>query len=197
MFTTRDDPASAGETISYDEARPHIRDGDVLCFRGRTGISKLIMKLSHGQFSHGALAFWWGDRLMVLQAEYGPGVQAVPVSRAVGKYNGNVEWFALRDEDRSEERMAKLRHVAQKRLGDRYSVVELFLVGLHYAIGTALPKERRTPHEFVCSQYVAYCYAKVGLDLAPTRPDIGTTPEDLTRSPHLVRRGILVRPGRG
>lgn len=190
------DSPSAGLTLDYAEVRARIRDGDVLCFRGRAALSKLIMRLSHGQFSHGALAFWWGDRLMVLQAELGPGVQAVPVSRAVGRYDGLVEWFTLRDEFRSTERIDALRRVAQMRLGDPYSTVDLVGVGLHYAIGTPLPKTTSSEHEFVCSQYVAYCYAHVGLDLAPAKPDIGTTPEDLARSPYLERQGVLRLPDR-
>lgn len=186
----------AGLTLDYADVRKEIRDGDVLCFRGAAALSKVIMKLSKGQFSHGALAFWWNDRLMVLQAELGPGVQAVPVSRAVGRYDGRVEWFTLRDEHRTAERIDTLRRAAQMHLGDPYSAVDLFLVGLHYAIGTPLPKVRRTEHEFVCSQYVAYCYAQAGLDLAPSKPDIGTTPEDLARSPFLQHRGTLRLPPR-
>lgn len=189
------DHPTAGLTISYAEARERIRDGDVLCFRGRASLSKLIMKLSHGQFSHGALAFWWGDRLMVLQAEFGPGVQAVPVSRAVGKYDGFVEWYSLRDEHRTTERIDALRRAAQRHLGEPYSALDLVAVGLHYAIGTPLPRTRRSEHEFICSQYVACCYAKVGLDLAPEKPDIGTTPMDLARSPYLERQGVLRNVG--
>ncbi|MEI8256646.1 MAG: hypothetical protein WCJ30_13310 [Deltaproteobacteria bacterium] len=175
--------------------RARIRDGDVLCFSGRTWLSRLIMRLSRGQFSHSGLAFWWEDRLMVLQVELFPGVQALPVSRAVGAYDGRVEWYSLKDELRTKKTIDALRRVAQTRLGDRYSVLDLVLVGLHYAIGTPLPRARRTDHEFVCSQFVAHCYTFVGLDLEPAKPDIGTTPDDLARSPHLVRQGVLRVPG--
>ncbi len=196
MLPRDSDTPDAGLTLDYEQVRERIRDGDVLCFRGAAPLSKLIMRLSHGQFSHGALAFWWNDRLMVLQAELGPGVQAVPVSRAVGRYDGRVEWFTLRDEHRTEARIDALRRAAQMRLGDPYSTIDLVLVGLHYAIGTPLPVKRRTDHEFVCSQYVAHCYAKAGLDLAPSKPEIGTTPEDLARSSYLEHRGTLRLPPR-
>lgn len=184
-----------GLTLSYREVRERIRDGDVLCFTGRTVLSRFIMRLSRGKFSHSGLAFWWADRLMVLQVELLPGVQALPVSRAVGAYDGRVEWFSLKDELRTEARIDALRRVAQMRLGDPFSVLDLVLIGLHYSIGTPLPGGRRTNHEFVCSQFVAHCYATAGLDLEPAKPDIGTTPDDLARSPHLVRQGVLRAPG--
>ncbi len=63
-------------TLQYKKYRDQIDDGDVLCFSGRHWLSSFIRKLSHGSYSHAGLAFWWGDRLMVLQAEATPGVQA-------------------------------------------------------------------------------------------------------------------------
>ena len=187
------DREDSGPTLSYPEVRASIRDGDVLCFRGNASLSKLIMKLSGGSFSHTAIAFWWGQSLMALQVEV-PGVQVVPVSRAVGSYDGNVEWFALKEEYRTPERIDKLRQVAQNSLGDRYSVLDLFLVGLHYAVGTQLPNPNRSSLEFICAHYVAHCYSTVGLDLAPNRAHLATTPEDLARSPLLVRQGVLRAP---
>lgn len=174
----------AVETAQYGEFRGKILDGDILCFSGDHWLSGLIRRLSHGRYSHGGLAFWWDERLMVLQAEAGPGVQALPASRAIAHYGGSVDWYPLQARYRSDEFKARLTEVAMLRLGDPYSLLDLVRIGLHYAIGTGLPKETRTKHRFVCSQYVAHCYHEAGLDLAPKRPDIGTTPEDLARSPY-------------
>jgi hypothetical protein len=172
-------------TTQYRMYRDQIRDGDVLCFSGRHWLSSFIRKLSHGSYSHGALAFWWGERLMVLQAEARPGVQALPASRAIGNYNGSVEWHPLKAEYRTPQFEQLIAEIAMSRLGDPYSILDLVEIGLHYAIGTPLPKESRTQHTFVCSQYVAHCYSKAHLDLQPKRPDIGTTPEDLATSRYL------------
>lgn len=169
-------------TGRYKEFRGQISDGDVLAFSGRHWLSNFIKYLSHGRYSHGGLAFWWDDRLMVLQAEAGPGVQALPASRAIAQYAGTVDWYPLAPEHRSDEFVKKLTEVAMDRIGDPYSLLDLVRIGLHYAIGTGLPREKRTKHSFVCSQYVAHCYSVAGLDLAPKRPDIGTTPEDLASS---------------
>lgn len=177
--------ALARGTDRYKEYRGQIADGDVLCFSGRHWLSNWIRRLTHGRYSHGGLAFWWDDRLMVLQAEAGPGVQSLPASRAIAKYSGTVDWYPLAPEHRTDVFVKTLTEVAMSRLGDPYSLLDLVRIGLHYAIGTRLPKETRTQHTFVCSQYVAHCYREAGLDLAPSRPDIGTTPEDLSRSPFL------------
>jgi len=172
-------------TSRYKEYRGQIADGDVLCFSGKHWLSGFIRALSRGRYSHGGLAFWWDDRLMVLQAEAGPGVQALPASRAIANYAGTVDWYPLVGEHRSDAFVTKITEVAMSRLGDPYSKRDLIRIGLHYAFGTGLPKETRSKHSFVCSQYVAHCYSAAGFDLAPKRPDIGTTPEDLSRSPYL------------
>jgi len=171
-------------TKRYAEYRGQISDGDVLCFSGRHWLSRFIQYLSHGRYSHGGLAFWWEDRLMVLQAVARPGVQALPASRAIAQYDGDVDWYPLALEFRTDKFVTDITEVAMDRIGDPYSLLDLVRVGLHYLVGTGLPKEKRSGHRFVCSQYVAYCYSEIGLDLKPDRPDIGTTPEDLARSPY-------------
>lgn len=172
-------------TTQYRMYRDQISDGDVLCFSGRHPLSAFIRKLSHGSYSHAGLAFWWGERLMVLQAEARPGVQALPASRAINHYNGTVDWHPLVAQYRTPDFEQAIAEVAMSRLGDPYSILDLVRIGLHYAIGTPLPKESRTHHSFVCSQYVAHCYSHAKLDLQPRRSDIGTTPEDLATSKYL------------
>ena len=188
------DGPKSGLTLTYQEVREKIRDGDVLCFQGSAGLSRFIMRVSGGKFSHAGIAFWWGDRLMVLQVELMPGVQALPVSRAVGLYPGRVEWYSLKDEHRQDHHLEKLRHEALRALGDGYSVSGLFLVGLHYLFGTPLPRPDKHQHEYVCSEYVAHCFSKAGLDLDPDKDDNATTPMDLALSNLLVRQGVLHDP---
>lgn len=170
------------DTTEYQKYRGLIKDGDILCFSGRHWLSAWIRKLSHGRYSHAALAFWWGPRLMVLQAEARPGVEALPASRAISQYPGSVDWYPLRTEHRSKAFEDAIAAIAMDRLGDGFSIFDLIGIGLHYWIGTKLPEESRTNHKFVCAQYVAYCYSQVGLDLKPNRPDIGTTPQDVANS---------------
>lgn len=174
-------------TLQYQAYRKQINDGDVLCFSGRHWLSAFIRKLSHGSYSHAGLAFWWGDRLMVLQAEARPGVQALPASRAIAMYGGTVDWYPLAAEHRNPEFEKDITEEAMARLGDPYSILDLVRIGLHYLFGTGLPKASRSRHSFVCSQYVAHCYSKARLDLEPRRADIGTTPEDLASSRYLSK----------
>jgi hypothetical protein len=79
--------------LRYEAIRDQVEDGDILLFRGTVFLSRVIERVSHGAYSHCAIAANWGERKMLLQAEMLGGVQAVPMSVAVGTYPGRVEWY--------------------------------------------------------------------------------------------------------
>ena len=54
-----------------------------------------------------------------------------------------------------------------------------------------LPDPKVCPDAVFCSQYVSYCYRQAGLDLVDDIDDGSTSPADLSRSPFLLRRGVL------
>ena len=70
--------------LRYGDIRSHVDDGDVMLFRGTLLLSRMIERLSHGAYSHCAIAANWRERKMILQAQIVGGVQAVPLSVAVG-----------------------------------------------------------------------------------------------------------------
>src|SRR5580704_2391216 len=94
--------------IQYNDVRSRIADGDVILFRGTILLSRIIELVSHGDYSHCAIAADWGERKMVLQAELVGGVQAVPMSVAVGTYKGRVDWFRIAPAQRARLDLAKL-----------------------------------------------------------------------------------------
>jgi hypothetical protein len=49
------------ENVSYAEARRKIRDGDILLFRSKGFLSQLIRVGGRSEYSHAAMAGWWGD----------------------------------------------------------------------------------------------------------------------------------------
>jgi hypothetical protein len=166
----------------YGQYRGRILDGDILCFSGQHWLSSLIRWATHGRYSHAGLAFWWGERLMVLQAEAGPGVQALPASRAIGEYRGKVDWYPLAPERRTPEFLADITKIAMERLGDSYSIWHLVAAGFHQAWKTPLPRETQHPRTFICAQYVAYCYQQAHCGLLPGHTNLATTPEDIAKS---------------
>src|SRR5580692_3079477 len=109
-------PSSAPQ-LNYADIRSQVEDGDVLLFRGTIFFSRAIEKISHGAYSHCAIAVDWGERKMILQAELMGGVQAVPMSVAVGTYKGRVDWYKIAPAVREKLNMGTLLAEARADLG--------------------------------------------------------------------------------
>ncbi|HET9596928.1 MAG TPA: hypothetical protein VFP65_15170 [Anaeromyxobacteraceae bacterium] len=174
----------------YAEARRQIRDGDVFLFRGRRLLSYAICWLTRSKYSHAGIAAWWGQRLMVLEADE-PGVVAVPLSACVKRYVGGIEWWTT---DAEVDR-AKVVDAAKQCLGRKFAVWAMVAV-LRRVIGRVRRGEHdpeRAPAEFFCAQFVSYAYNKGGLDLAPRVPDSLTEPGDIARALGMRRVAVLKR----
>jgi hypothetical protein len=181
--------ASAGREKrrgDYSHVRPDIQDGDVLLWRGNYFTSIVFRLLTRSQYTHAAIAAWWGERLMILQAEL-VGIQAVPLSATVKRYNGLVDWYRIKDEHRSA--VDKVLAKATKDLGRAFGIVAMIkstwkrflrVTGIvHRRLGFSPP--RKSSRAMFCSQYVARCFSEGGLPLTP-RPDIDTLPGDIKDS---------------
>jgi hypothetical protein len=175
---------------TYDEVRDRVEDGDVFLFRGRYLISELFERVDFSYYSHAALAAWWGDRLMILQAE-GPGIQAIPMSVAVGSYPGRVDWYKLRKEDfpDSATRLAGLLREAKSDLGLEYGFGDLLRNIWHWISKVKLADPIK-PRAMFCSEYVERCFREAGMSLTG-KPDITTFPKDVAASPHLAYQATI------
>src|SRR5580693_7734404 len=118
--------------IQYNDVRAQIDDGDVILFRGTILLSRIIERISHGDYSHCALAADWGERKMLLQAELVGGVQAVPMSIAVGTYKGRVDWFRISPEQRARLNIAALMTEARADLGLGYAKEGMLKAAEHF-----------------------------------------------------------------
>ena len=49
--------------MPYEESLKHIKEGDILLFRGKGIISWLIKRYSSGVHSHAGMAHWDGENL--------------------------------------------------------------------------------------------------------------------------------------
>jgi hypothetical protein len=177
--------------LAYDGIRDRVGDGDVILFRGTIFLSRAIEKVSHGAYSHCAIAASWGEHKMILQAELLGGVQAVPMSVAVGTYKGQVDWFAIKPSWRSKLDIAALLAEARADLGLTYATSDLLRVAAHNIFGAALPTDCDNPHALFCSQYVERCFRKAGVALCKDS-DVGTSPSEIAASEVLEFMGTIL-----
>jgi hypothetical protein len=185
-------PASVPEDqqLQYGDIRARVEDGDILLFRGTIFLSRVIERVSHGAYSHCAIAATWGERKMILQAEIMGGVQAVPMSVAVGTYKGRVDWYKLRPEVRAKLDLAVLLSEARADLGLTYATSDLLRVAAHSLFGAGLPTDCDNPHALFCSQYVERCFRKAGVFLSADS-DVGTSPSGIANSQSLIYQGMI------
>ena len=60
--------------VDYATARESIRSGDLLAWRSKSLLSLVIRMVSAGSWSHVGVAWWFKDRLFVMEAREGVGV---------------------------------------------------------------------------------------------------------------------------
>ena len=105
--------------VKYAQARDQIKNGDVLMYKGRGLVSSVIRWVTHSPYSHAALAAWWNQRLMVMEAK-GQGVIVNPTSRSIRHYRGDVEWFSCKDEGELADCCSMMKKMmGQKKRGEK------------------------------------------------------------------------------
>lgn len=177
--------------IQYNEVRSQIADGDVILFRGTILLSRIIELVSHGDYSHCALAADWGERKMILQAELIGGVQAVPMSIAVGTYRGRVDWFRIDPAHRARLDIAALMAEARADLGLGYAKEGMLEAAEHFIFGAHISQDPKDPRALFCSQYVERCFRRAGLRLSKDQDD-ETSPAEISASDALKYAGTFV-----
>ncbi len=177
--------------VKYDQARDQIKNGDVFMYKGRGLISSVIRWVTHSPYSHAALAAWWNQRLIVMEA-IGRGVIVNPASRSIRHYRGDVEWFSCKKEISEDDRLRMVKF-AQEELGKSYGRWKAILLGIKILFERDFEKRDRLKREkkLFCSEYVAQIYNSIGLDLKKGRSDRFTKPGDIANSPLLEKRGQL------
>jgi hypothetical protein len=160
-------------------------------YKGRGLVSSVIRWVTHSPYSHAALAVWWNQRLMVMEAK-GQGVIVNPTSRSIRHYRGDVEWFSCKKEISEDDRLSMV-IFAQEELGKSYGRWKAILLGIKILFEHDLEKRDRLKREkrLFCSEYVAQIYNFIGLDLKKGRSDRFTKPDDIANSPLLEKRGQL------
>ena len=78
--------------VDYSEARDTIRDADLLLFRRRNCIARLIEVAGRSPYVHAAMAAWWKDRLMCVEMTSGGG-RAQLLSNVVERWPGVIDVY--------------------------------------------------------------------------------------------------------
>jgi hypothetical protein len=130
----------------YSEARQLIASGDLLAFTSNAFLSSLIRHATGGSYSHIGIAWRYRDRLYLLNAREGAGVELQALSAQLPFHwiSTGVRWGAVVEE-------AALAH-----LGEPYSYLD--------AVRVWLGREPQHSAE-VCSVYAAMVLRTAGFDL--------------------------------
>lgn len=176
--------------LHYGGIRGKIRDGDILLFRGKSWISRLICRVTGSPYSHSAIVAWWSDRLMVLEA-VGKGIVVSRMSVVVNQYSGKVELWT------TDENLARtdVIRAAQRLLGKRYSLSKLMRNLVRLVLGRPRHEDAdpdAPPADFVCSEFVSRVWRAGGIDLVKDAPDMYTKPSDIAKSPRVRKVGGVV-----
>jgi hypothetical protein len=172
--------------VNYADARREIRNADLLLFRRRNCLTRLIAVAGRSQYVHAAMAGRWKDRLMCVEMTAGGG-RAQLLSNIVAQWPGVIDVYRANS---SRRRFSRERALAAMIgiTGKRYGWTNLCRAALlHLPIFRFLVQpdtndlENSTWPPF-CSQAVAMADRAGGIDPAPNLADRLTEPGDLARS---------------
>ena len=182
--------------MDYADVRDAIRDADLLLFRRRNRLTRLIAVAGRSQYVHAAMAGWWNDRLMCVEMTSGGG-RAQLLSNIVARWPGVIDVYqANAARRRFSRRRALLAMIAIT--GKPYGWLNLSRAALlHLAAFRFLAQpdtndlETSTWPPF-CSQAVATAARAGGGDPVPNLADRLTEPGDLARSAFYEYRFTLI-----
>ncbi len=130
-----------------------VVDGDILLWRGRGLMSRMIATAGRSEYSHAGMAAWWHDDLMCLEVREFVGGRCVTLESQVKRCSGRVDVYRL----------------ATQRRGD-------------VSMATAVSKMKGFAGPPFCSEAVDRAYLAAGLDLVPRLRGRLTEPADISRS---------------
>lgn len=176
-----------------------IRDGDLLLFRGRGFVSRIIGAAGRSEYTHAARAIWWGDLLFCCEVRELRGGRAVTLASQVRKYPGEIDVFETNPERRwrNYDRRGAVRYT-RRLAGCDYGYFGVFKAALQhlplwrFLIRPNMNDMQETSQPPYCSQACAMADRIGGqVDPVPHLADRLTEPADLARSPFYRYRFTL------
>jgi hypothetical protein len=176
--------------VNLSDVAADIRDGDLLLFRGRGTIARMIGVAGRSDYTHAARAVWWGNDLFCCEVRELKGGRAVTLESQVRKFPSTIDVFEVNPSGRWREydRRGAVRFI-RRLAGCDYGYRGVFKAALrHLPVWRFLVKsdgdDKRVAHEPpFCSQACTMADRIGGnVDPVPHLADRLTEPADLARS---------------
>ena len=177
-MTIKDDVLHTLKPQAYKTIRGRVRDGDLLFCSATDPISQTIRWATRSPWSHIAIAYRLEalDRVMVLESVEHIGVRTVPLSTFISRtsegthpYPGDIILARHAGFPAGEPgTMKEMFRFAFDHLGDKFAMGEIFKILTRIVLGrfaVHMPKSLGAKNEYICSEYVAKCFDKVGLKI--------------------------------
>ncbi len=177
-------------TLTYNDVRSQIKNGDVFMYRGKTFQSSIIQWVTRSPYSHAGITAWWNERLMVMEA------RATALSQSFLTKCRTVPWrrgLVHTNPEITEEDRLKMVIFAQEELGKTYGRWKTIVLGIQ-TLFQRNPDKRdrlRKQKKLFCSEYISQIYNSIGLDLQKKMSDHFMKPADIANSPLLENKGTV------
>ena len=193
--------------VPFSKALPHLKEADVLLFRGVGAVSWAIKSYSGGIHSHSGMIHRDGEHIQCVEFREFKGGRSVSVKTQVESHPDTIDVFRVVDSLRYDSfAMSELSgdvtgkmsleftdDIAQKVTGTMMDLTGLpygwknfFKLAKHYAPFFRLAEQNvkdTAPSEvFGCSTAVAFSYRSAYYDPVPYLSDSSVIPADLARS---------------
>ncbi len=185
--------------VNLSDVAAEIRDGDLLLFRGRGPIARLIGVAGRSDYTHAARAVWWGNDLFCCEVRELRGGRAVTLESQVRRYPGAIDVFEVNPSNRWREydRRGAVRFL-RRLAGCDYGYLGVLQAALRHAplwrflVRPDSDDKRVTDQPPFCSQASTMAdRLGGGVDPVPHLADRLTEPADLARSPFFRYRFTL------
>ena len=163
----------------YAAIRDEVKDGDLLLCSAYDAGSRVIRWATKSPWSHIAIAFRHREihRVLALECVERIGVRVVTLSDFVSRTSSGVHPYpgkillarhAQLADGLTADRLREMAKFAFDRLGDQFSNLETAKIGLRILLGRfnlVMPRMIGPDDEYICSEYVARCFARIGLKI--------------------------------
>jgi hypothetical protein len=118
------------------------------------------------------------------------GVEVIPASMLVCRYEGKVEWWRLAPSKRHALDARDFLNRALSLIGIKYGYLSLIWVAIRMMLGLSVYRKfsHVRPSSLFCSSFVSYCYMNEGIAISAKAGVDGTSPADFALS------GIFEQP---
>ena len=185
--------------VNLAEVIADIRDGDLLLFRGRGAVARMIGVAGRSDYTHAARAVWWGNDLFCCEVRELRGGRAVTLESQVRRFPSLIDVFEVNPSNRWREydRRGAVRYM-RRLAGCDYGYLGIVQAALrHLPLVRCLVRpdsddKRVTDQPPFCSQASTMAdRLGGGVDPVPHLADRLTEPADLARSPFYRYRFTL------